>query len=607
MAFSGGTYSIRPALDTSLCLDVAGLSSADGVRVQQWAWSGALDQVWDVTSVGGGYFKIINASSGKACTMTPGLLAEKRVEQWAYDGGTAEQWEVIDSGQTKTVNGTSYPLYAIKVRSSEYVMDAAGEKSAPQTDVLIRSTASPYPTKQLWLLMPTTVPNPKLLAPTNGALSRYPLKGATTELVVPSSVDRVYASWKGSGSKWQCRYRIAARTPSDAVVGDFGNWMCLANGSTANSGWGAVGTLCPTSVVNSRIRDTTGIPITLGSTYDKVRIQFEVRRFENNSRSIGGALFDARGTAASFERDVDVTVSVGVSSLVWSPAGLLVTPTPSNGRDDNTYKIWVNGLSKKWQTFAGVANGDYCCLDNALLKRIPTNGTTYTVQVKLTTIDKAEASAKVQVQCAYDSSHGLTVTANPTRIAGSPAYSIDLSAYPSRRCWVVTDSTAHEMREGADGLMWAAVPQGQAYSIYVLGEDDDGGWGTWHRDYSALPILGHALVYEGGAYTFATNLDDAPLLNVSGQTNTEASLMTGGTFEAVSAGEGRAVGGSLDTIAVYSDDEVADITDALESAVFCWYSGLRGQLWRVAVTATASTQQLDELAALTISWRRTDG
>lgn len=605
MAFSGGTYSIRPALDTSLCLDVAGLSSADGVRVQQWAWNGALDQVWDVTSVGGGYFKIINANSGKCIEM----IVSDHAEQWAYESGTTQQWQFVDSTHTRVINGTAYSLYWITNRiNANACLDSAGSGSAPATDVKVSILQSgQYLFKQMWLLMPTTVPNPKLLAPTNGALSRYPLKGATTELVVPSSVDRVYASWRGSGSKWQCRYRIAARTPSDAVVGDFGNWKCLANGSTANSGWGAVGTLCPTSVVNSRIRDTTGIPITLGSTNDKVRIQFEVRRFENNSRSIGGALFDARGTAASFERDVDVTVSVGVSSLVWSPAGLLVTPTPSNGRDDNTYKIWVNGLSKKWQTFAGVANGDYCCLDNALLKRIPTNGTTYTVQVKLTTIDKAEASAKVQVQCAYDSSHGLTVTANPTRVAGSPAYSIDLSAYPSHRCWVVTDSTAHEMREDADGTMWAAVPQGQAYSIYVLGEDDDGGWGTWHRDYSALPILGHALVYEGGAYTFATNLDDAPLLNVSGQTNTEASLMTGGTFEAVSAGEGRSVGGSLDTIAVYSDDEVADITDALESAVFCWYSGLRGQLWRVAVTSTASTQQLDELAALTISWRRTDG
>lgn len=604
MAFSGGTYTIRPALDVTLCFDVAGLSTADGVKVQMCARSSALDQVWDVTSVGGGYYKIVNANSGKCAE----LIVSHHVEQWEYEGGTTQQWQFVDSGQTKTINGTAYPLYVITNRiNANMCLDAAGTGSAPATDVLTSIISTPYATKQLWVVMHADVPNPKLLAPTNGMLSRYPNKNAVANLVVPSSVSRVYASWKGSGSKWQVRYRIATRTPDDATVGDYGNWKCLANGSTANSGWGAAGTLCPTTTSNGRVRDTTGIPITLGSTNDKVRIQFQARRFENSSRSIGGVLFDAHGTAATFTKDVDVTVSVGVSSMVWSPAGLLITPTPSNGRDDNTYKIWITGLSKKWQTFAGVANGDYCALDNSLLKRVPTELGTYSVQVKLTTIDEATASATVSATCYYDSSHGLTVTASPIRVSGSPAYRINLAAYPEHRCWVVTDSTAHEMRDDESGHTWAAVPQGAAFSIYVLGEDEDGGWGTWHRDYSALPIMGHALVYEGGAYTFATNLDDAPLLNVSGQTNTEATLMTGGTFEAVTAGEGRSVGGSLDTIAVYSEDEVADITDALEDAVYCWYSGLRGQLWRVAVTSTASTQQMDELAALTISWRRTDG
>lgn len=605
MAFTAGTYSIRSALDTSVCMDVAGLSSADGVKVQLWSWKGAMDQVWDFTAVGS-YWKIVNANSGKVCTMTPGLVAEKRVEQWAYDGGTAEQWEVIDSGQTKTVNGTSYPLYAIKVRGSAYVMDAAGEKSAPQTDVLIRSTASPYPSKQLWLLMPTSVPNSKLAAPTNGAFSRSATTGATSDLVVPPSTSRVYASWMGSGSRWQVRYRIAVRGVSDAEVGDYGNWKCLANGSTANSGWGAVGTLCPTTRTNNRVRDTTGVPITLGSTNDKARIQFQARRFESNSVTIGGASFDGRGVAATFTKDIDVTVSVGVDTIVWSPAGLLVTPVPSNHRDDNTYKIWVNGLSKKWQTFAGVADGDYCALDNSLLKRIPTNGASYTVQVKLTTIDKAEASCKVAKTLTYDGG-SMSVTASPSRVANRAAYTLDLTAYASRRCWVVTDSEAHEMREDADGTMWAAVPQGQAFSIFAMGEDGDGAWGTWHHDYSAIPVLGHCLTYEGGSFVFSANIDAAPILNVNGQANVEATSMTGGTFEAVTAGEGRMVGGQLDTVALYDDAEVSDITDALEDAVFCWYGGLRGQLWRVAVTSTASTQQLGGAAALTISWRRTDG
>lgn len=604
MAFSGGTYSIRPALDSTLCLDVAGLSSADGVRVQQWAWNGALDQIWDITSVGGGYFKIINANSGKCIEM----IASDHAEQWAYESGTTQQWQFVDSTHTRVINGTAYPLYWITNRiNANACLDSAGSGSAPATDVKVSILQSgQYLFKQMWLVVPTSVPNSKLAAPTNGAFSRSATTGAMADLVVPPSTSRVYASWMGSGSRWQVRYRIAVRGVSDAEVGDYGNWKCLADGSTTNSGWGAVGTLCPTTRTNNRVRDTTGVPITLGSTNDKARIQFQARRFEPNSVTIGGAGFDGRGVAATFTKDIDVTVTVGVDTIVWSPAGLLVTPVPSNHRDDNTYRIWVNGLSKKWQTFAGVADGDYCALDNSLLKRIPTNGASYTVQVKLTTIDKAEASCKVAKTLAYDGG-SMSVTASPARVANRAAYTLDLTAYASRRCWVVTDSEAHEMREDADGTMWAAVPQGRAFSIFAMGEDGEGAWGTWHRDYSAIPVLGHCLTYEGGSFVFSANIDAAPILNVSGQPNVEATSMTGGTFEAVTAGEGRMVGGQLDTVALYDDAEVSDITDALEDAVFCWYGGLRGQLWRVAVTSTASTQQLGGAAALTISWRRTDG
>lgn len=604
MAFTGGTYSIRTALDTSICLDVAGLSSADGVKVQLWSWRIAADQIWDFTSVGSGYYKIVNSSSGKVCTMTPGLINEKRVEQWAYDGGTAEQWEIVDSGQTKTVNGSSFPLYYIKARGTNYVMDAAGEKSAPQTDVLMRAQASTAQNKQLWLLAPTTVLNTSLLAPTSGGVSRYPLKGAVTTLNVPASVNRVYLSWRGSGTRWQCRYRIAVRTPSDATMGNYGNWKCLADGSTVNSGWGAVGTLCPASTVNSRIRDTTGVPITLGTTNDKVVIQFQARRFEPSSMTIGGARFDSRGVVSEFTHSVNANVTVGVSDMVWTPVGVYITPVPSNGRDDNTYKIWINGISKKWRTFAGVANGDYCVIDSDNLKKIPTAGSTYNIQVKLTTIDGAEASATVPVVCSYDADFGLQL--DPTITTSGSAKKVNLSAYPTHHVWVVAENEAYEMREDANGVTWIAPPLGVPYHIFIQAEDENGEWGLWSQGYPALPVDMHHLVYEGGRVNLKVNKDDAPLLNASVQTNINASLMTGGTFEAVSAGEGRMESGSLSAVVRYTATEAEAVKDALVEHVFAWYQGVRGQLWRVAIESIDTTQSHPQYAEVTISWRRTD-
>ena len=605
MALTAGTYSIRSAMDTSICIGVAGLSTADGVKCQLESWTGAYDQVWDLSVVNSSYFKAVNGKSAKVWTLSPGLVPEKRVEQWAWDSGTAEQWTITDSGQTKTINGTSYPLYWIIGRGTlnDLCMDAAGEKSAPQTDVLIRAKATPAVSKQLWAFVPSNFPNDKLLAPTKGGLARTASGGAHDPLNVPSTVSAVYPSWVGSGSNWQCRYRTAVRGTSDAEVGAYGDWKCLANGSTANSGWGAPGTLCTVTKSGGRIRSSNPIAVTLGATNDKVRVQFQARRFESNSVDIGGTLFDGRGTAGSFTVDVNADVTVSVSTMTWTPGGLLITPVPSNGRDDNTYRIWVNGLSKKWQTFAGVANGDYCSLRNDLLKRTPVDGQAYTVQVKLVTIDKAEASASVSVTCSY--TEGITLSHTPVKVAGC-TYTVDLSSYPEHHVWVVTADDAWEMRDAADGKTWCACPQGVAFDIFMMAVDANGDWGTDHKSYAAQPVAGHRLVYEGGYFLFKTNLDAPPLLNVSGETNTEASLMTGGTFEAVTAGEGRMVGGSLNTLVLYSEKEVADVEAALEEAVFCWYEGLRGQLWRVAVQSVASTQQIGDLATLTISWRRTD-
>ena len=125
---------------------------------------------------------------------------------------------------------------------------------------------------------------------------------------------------------------------------------------------------------------------------------------------------------------------------------------------------------------------------------------------------------------------------------------------------------------------------------------------------SASPVATHRFVWEGGYKGFRVNKDAEPLLNVNGSTNTTASLMTGGTYEAVSAGEGRMVTGSLAVALVYDSDlDLDEVVDAMEEAVFMWYSGLKGQLWRIAVESIDTTRQSDQYAELTISWRRVDG
>lgn len=605
MAITAGTYRIITAMDAGIVLDVEGNSQASGANIELWGANGGLNQVWDVQVVSGSYCRIVSARSGLLADSSEATPVNgKNIIQWAANGGNNQQWLIAESGSTKTINGTAYPTYYIRSRmNTTYVMDASGQRSAPGTNVQLWQYNGGL--NQQWVLMPVTVPSTRLQAPVGGGLSTSATSGGASPITVPTSTTAVYPSWRGAGTRWQVRYRTAVRARTGAAVGAWSTWRCLADGSTANDGWGAVGTTVAVTVSGGRIRASSSIATTFGTTNDKVRVQFEARRYEPDFENG----FNAHGTAAAFTVDANAAVTVGVSSMTWTPGGVLIVPTPSNGRDDNSYRIWINGLSKRWESFAGVASGDYCTCSNDNLKAMPVAGRSYTVQVRMTTRDKVTVSASVAVTCRYSSSHGLSFTLTPVRVSAG-VYTVNLSAYPVRHVWVVEDGDAHEMKDAADGVTWVAAPQGRAFSIYAQVEDASGNWGTQMLNYgaSASPVATHRFVWEGGYKGFRVNKDAEPLLNVNGSTNTNASLMTGGTYEAVSAGEGRMVTGSLAVALVYDSDlDLDEVVDAMEEAVFMWYSGLKGQLWRIAVESIDTTRQSDQYAELTISWRRVDG
>lgn len=598
MAITSGTYTIRSAMDPSIVLDVEGNSSASGANIELWSENGGLNQVWDVQRVSSTYCKIVSARSGLLVDSSNAVPVNgKNIMQYRSTGGHNQQWAIEDSGQTIEINGASYPLYCIKTRmDTGYCIDASGARSAPGTNVILWQVKSPYALNQLWVFMPTSIPSARLQAPSSGGISASAQTGGPQVLAVPPSTSAVYPSWVGNGSSWQVRYRTASRGVSASDAGAWSAWKCLADGSTANEGWGAVGTVEPVTASGGRIRATHGIPIVLGSTNDKVAIRFEARRFEQDFESG----FDAHGTAGSFSCSANTPASVSVSALEWSPDGLSVTPVPSNGRGGNAYAVLVEGLMPRPASFAGVAGGDSIVIGD--LSGIPSEGGTYTVRVSMTTADGVSAEAVAEVECSY--ADGRTLSVDPPVSDLGTALSVDLSQYPVRTVYVAAGGRAYRMRDDADGITWAAPPLGMPYEVYAVVRDANGEWGSWSRSYPAIAASAHVLTYEGGTIPISANRDEPPLLNVSGVANLNAALMSGGVFEAVTAGEGRAVSGSLSGVVGSSDSE--PIADALEEAVFCWYQGPRGQLWRIAVESTDSTQQHPRVAALTIGFRRTD-
>ncbi|MDQ0050699.1 mannan endo-1,4-beta-mannosidase [Paenibacillus polymyxa] len=114
---SGEIYKLT-AQHSGKNLEVAGNSTADGAKVQQWTDSGRPQQKWKVTDVGDGYYKLIVQSSGKALTVAGGSLEDgANVQQWTDNDLSNQKWKII------SVGGGYYKLL---VKSSGKALDVIG-------------------------------------------------------------------------------------------------------------------------------------------------------------------------------------------------------------------------------------------------------------------------------------------------------------------------------------------------------------------------------------------------------------------------------------------------------------------------------------------------
>lgn len=91
---SGNYYIIVKS--TGLYLAPESNSTADGIKVQQRAFSSSNEFKWTVNNLGGGYYSIINVNSGKSLDVESVSTANgANIQVWAYTGGLNQQWQLI--------------------------------------------------------------------------------------------------------------------------------------------------------------------------------------------------------------------------------------------------------------------------------------------------------------------------------------------------------------------------------------------------------------------------------------------------------------------------------------------------------------------------------
>jgi hypothetical protein len=121
-----GTYSIRSHDNGAFALDITGYSTSSGANVQLYRFFGTDNQLFAVTWLGNGYYKIIGSGSGLAVSSAASSGSNGiEVVQLAYDGSAAQQWAIVKSG-------TSYLLIN---RATGLRLDVQGGYAGSTVDV----------------------------------------------------------------------------------------------------------------------------------------------------------------------------------------------------------------------------------------------------------------------------------------------------------------------------------------------------------------------------------------------------------------------------------------------------------------------------------------
>jgi pectate lyase C len=140
-SFSGesGRYKIISRF-SGKAIDVEGKGTANGTNILLWEYKGALNQQWDIESLGGGYYSIRAAHSGKAMDVynfcsDPGC----QIYQWEYWGGENQQWQITGVGDG---------YYKIVSRHNNMPIDVWGKDSSNGAD--LRQYTDTNDTNQQW-------------------------------------------------------------------------------------------------------------------------------------------------------------------------------------------------------------------------------------------------------------------------------------------------------------------------------------------------------------------------------------------------------------------------------------------------------------------------
>lgn len=590
-----GVYSIRLAADPTLAVDVQGATKALCGNVQMWHTSDLNSQRWQVSprTQGGNALSVLRVlHCGKYLNLAGGLFANgTNVQQFSDDGSNGMTWKIEDASSTATVNGTSYEAYHVLCYNSALALDAQGARLLADTNLQVWdwTSSSAVASAEKWIFVKDSMLDTALPVPIVGwADSATGSFNSHSTQFQMSGTASIYGACVCAGGDFQFRYRSRGRKTGTDTWGAWSTWSTPA-GATTDDGWGAAWAAGFTSSnANSRQICTTAISATVDqTTYDRVQMQFEMRRFDADGSATYGATHGASGVSTI---DCVYRPTVTLGTTAFSPTGLSIPVTSDFKRSGNSLHITSvrDGVHKVCGMVdaTGLADSDTVDIPLSSMEYVPSDGDTLTVSYSYSTVDCTVSGTSTSL-VAYDASHGTTVGASATYHADGAYYTIALAeAHTSATCWLETDGTFEECG-AVDSTHFAVIPQlGDTSPMAFIAVHDGTSWATQAISLDPIASIKYAIWNYDGTYTcLKCNKGDIPSFAYGYSPDSATVQTTGREFESVFFGLGTKSDPSVSGTIIVGDSmaDVADF-DRLLKAHYALFRAPTGERFNVAIT-----------------------
>ena len=145
-ALENGTYYIAAATATSISsqvVDVEGAKRINAANVDIYKKNGNNNQKFNITSVGGGYYKITSAASGRAIDISgASKKSGANVIMWSDKGSTNQKWKIVFNDD--------FTMGFVSANNTNLRLDMAGASTKNGTNVQVY-TANNSNAQKFWL------------------------------------------------------------------------------------------------------------------------------------------------------------------------------------------------------------------------------------------------------------------------------------------------------------------------------------------------------------------------------------------------------------------------------------------------------------------------